>query len=136
MALSESGESAEGAPATASEDVKPATNTAEHSEERSKSQHSAQNDLPAGVLPFHLPPFAAPFLFVPPYLDVSFRTCSAIYLRHPTLSTSIIRSRNNNRDSKRPSTEVVYHTDIPSPYPAGGDMFGLAWELYLSLIHI
>ena len=131
MALSESGESAEGAPAAASEDVKPATNTAEHSEERSKSQHSAQNDLPAGVLPFHLPPFAAPFLFVPPYLDVSFRTCSAIYLRHPTLSTSIIRSRNNNRDSKRSSTEVVYRTDIPSPYPAGGDMFGLAWELYV-----
>ena len=46
--------------------------------------------LPAGVLPFHLPPFAAPFLFIPPYLDVSFRTCSAIYLRHPTLSTTAV----------------------------------------------
>ena len=88
--------------------------------------------LPAGVLPFHLPPFAAPFLFIPPYLDVSFRTCSAIYLRHPTLSTTVLRSRHADKHGgAKQYTEVAYRSDIPSPYPANADMFGLVWELYV-----
>lgn len=94
-------------------------------------QQQENNGLPNGVLPFNLPPYAAPFLFIPPYMDVSFRTCSAIYLRHPTLSTSIVRPRNKDQNGGKQSTEVVYRTDIPSPYPADSAMFGLAWELYV-----
>ena len=93
-------------------------------------QHG-NSQLPPGVLPFNLPPFAAPFLFVPPYLDVSFRTCSAIYLRHPTLTTRLVRNRDADRQSDKPRSEITYQSDIPSPYPAGGEMFGLAWELYV-----
>ena len=33
---------------------------------------------------FHLPPYASPFLFLPAYLEVSYQTCSFIYVRHPT----------------------------------------------------
>ncbi|PWN37511.1 alpha-L RNA-binding motif-containing protein [Meira miltonrushii] len=71
-----------------------------------------------GVLPFNLPSFAAPFLFVPPYLEVSFTTCSAVYIRHPTITPAGAGQR------------VLYNTDIPSPYPATGDMYSLAWEMY------
>lgn len=90
----------------------------------------AGTELAPGVLPFHLPPFAAPFLFVPPYLDVSFRTCSAIYLHHPTLSQHVVRSRDNDSSGGRRYSQLLYRSDIPSPYPAHGDIFGLAWELY------
>ena len=82
--------------------------------------------LPPGVYPFNLPPFAAPFLFIPPYLEISFRTCSAIYLRHPTLTTHLVR----NASQKSVGPMRVFSADIPSPYPAGGEMFGLAWEHY------
>lgn len=74
----------------------------------------APKQLPPGVFPFHLPRFAAPHLFVPPYLEVSFSTCSAIYMRHPTLTSS---------GSKVSS-------DIPSPYPADSELFSLTWEHY------
>ena len=90
----------------------------------------AGSELAPGVLPFHLPPFAAPFLFIPPYLDVSFRTCSAIYLHHPTLSQHVARSRDNDSSGGRRYSQLLYRSDIPSPYPAHGDIFGLAWELY------
>lgn len=73
-----------------------------------------------GVLPFNLPPFAAPFLFVPPYLEVSFTTCSAVYIRHPTITPAGAGQKQ----------QVLYNTDIPSPYPATGDMYSLAWEMY------
>lgn len=86
-----------------------------------KAEHTKDKDLlQPGVLPFSLPPFAAPFLFVPPYLEVSFTTCSAIYIRHPTITPA-------NPGQKQ---QVLYHTDIPSPYPATGDMYSLAWEMY------
>ena len=83
------------------------------------------------MLPFHLPPFSAPFLFIPPYLDVSFRTCSAIYMRHPTLTSHLVRSRDNRADGKQPRAQRVFQSDIPTPYPAGGEMYGLAWEFYV-----
>lgn len=91
----------------------------------------AEDTLPPGVLPFNLPPFAAPFLFIPPYLDVSFRTCSAIYLRHPTLTSHLVRNRDQAPGSKQPRAQRVYQSDIPTPYPAGGEMYGLAWEFYV-----
>lgn len=80
--------------------------------------------LPPGVLPFNLPPYASPFLFIPPYLEPSFLTCSVIYLRHPTITPLRRRDRSGENSS------TSYRTDLPSPYPAGGELFSLAWEHY------
>jgi hypothetical protein len=59
---------------------------------------------------FRLPSYASPFIFIPAYLEVSFSTCSAIYLRHPTA---------------RPG-----YSEIPTPYDADGELVRLAWEWY------
>lgn len=61
----------------------------------------------AGPLPFHLPEYASPFLFIPPYLEPSFQTCSAVYLRHPTAGPG--------------------HSEVPSPYEADGEVMRLTW---------
>ncbi|GAA6059999.1 hypothetical protein JCM10212_001157 [Sporobolomyces blumeae] len=63
-------------------------------------------------LRFRLPDFAAPFLFIPPYLEPSFSTCSAIYLRHPTAAPG--------------------QSEVPSPYEADGEVMRLAWEYYVA----
>lgn len=62
------------------------------------------------VLPFHLPDYAAPFLFIPPYLEVNFPTASAVYVRHPTAGPGF--------------------SEIPTPYEADGEVVRLAWEWY------
>lgn len=62
------------------------------------------------LTPFNLPPYAAPFLFIPPYIEVSFATCSAIFVRRPT-------ARYN-------------YSEIPSPYEADGEIMRLSWEWY------
>ena len=67
-----------------------------------------QAELPG--LPFTLPDYAAPFIFIPAYLEVSFATCSAVYVRHPTA---------------RPG-----YSEIPSPYEADGEVMRLGWEFY------
>lgn len=59
---------------------------------------------------FTLPEFAAPFIFVPAYLEVSFPTCSVIYVRHPTARAG--------------------YSEIPTPYDADGEVMRLAWEWY------
>lgn len=79
--------------------------------------------LPPGVHPFTLPDYAAPFLFIPPYLEVSFSTCSAIYVRHPT----IVPYKTVGVDGK---ARWTFRTDLPSPYPAGGELYSMAWEHY------
>ncbi|KAI3623472.1 hypothetical protein GLX27_004425 [Malassezia furfur] len=126
------GEAAEAAaePTMEQSPEQPAAPAAEGTASETK-QASAESTLPPGVLPFHLPPFSAPFLFIPPYLDVSFRTCSAIYMRHPTLTSHLVRSRDNRADGKQPRAQRVFQSDIPTPYPAGGEMYGLAWEFYV-----
>jgi hypothetical protein len=63
-----------------------------------------------GHAPFHLPDYATPFIFIPAYLEVSFPTCSTVYLRHPTA---------------RPG-----YSEIPTPYDADGEVVRLAWEWY------
>ncbi|KAF8483403.1 hypothetical protein DFH94DRAFT_721516 [Russula ochroleuca] len=63
-----------------------------------------------GLTPFNLPAYASPFIFIPAYLEVSFTTCSAIYVRHPTA---------------RPG-----YSEIPTPYDADGEVVRLAWEWY------
>ncbi|OJA13581.1 hypothetical protein AZE42_09874 [Rhizopogon vesiculosus] len=62
------------------------------------------------LTPFHLPPYASPFIFIPAYAEVSFPTCSAIYVRHPTA---------------RPG-----YSEIPTPFDADGEVIRLAWEWY------
>ncbi|KAF9234201.1 hypothetical protein BU15DRAFT_52902 [Melanogaster broomeanus] len=62
------------------------------------------------LTPFNLPPYASPFIFLPAYAEVSFQTCSAVYLRHPTA---------------RPG-----YSEIPTPYDADGEVVRLAWEWY------
>ncbi|BGP16456.1 hypothetical protein JCM10213_003988 [Rhodosporidiobolus nylandii] len=70
---------------------------------------------PAGPspLPFHLPDYASPFLFIPPYIEPSFSTCSAVYIRHPTARPGV--------------------SEVATPYEADGEVMRLAWEYYASL---
>jgi len=62
------------------------------------------------LTPFNLPAYASPWLFIPAYIEVSFATCSAIYVRHPTA---------------RPG-----YSEIPTPYDADGEVIRLTWEWY------
>ncbi|KAG2029966.1 hypothetical protein BDR03DRAFT_975218 [Suillus americanus] len=68
------------------------------------------SDPKSSLTPFNLPPYASPFIFIPAYAEVSFPTCSAIYVRHPTA---------------RPG-----YSEIPTPYDADGEVIRLAWEWY------
>jgi hypothetical protein len=62
------------------------------------------------LTPFNLPPYASPHIFIPAYIEPSFATCSAIFVRHPTA---------------RPG-----YSEIPTPYDADGEIVRLAWEWY------
>jgi hypothetical protein len=66
---------------------------------------------PDSLTPFHLPTYASPWLFIPAYIEPSFPTCSAIYVRHPTA---------------RPG-----YSEIPTPYDADGALVRFAWEWYV-----
>lgn len=83
------------------------------SSDQSDSASSSPKPPRTRPLPFHLPEYAAPFLFVPHYIEPSFSTCSAIYLRHPTASPG--------------------HSEVPSPYQADGEVMKLAWVSSFSL---
>lgn len=72
--------------------------------------HVTPSKTPDGLTPFHLPAYASPFIFLPAYAEVSFQTCSAVYVRHPTA---------------RPG-----YSEIPTPYDADGEVVRLAWEWY------
>ena len=63
------------------------------------------------LTPFYLPQFAAPWLHIPAYIEVSFKSCSAVYVRHPTA---------------RPG-----YSEIPTPYNADGALMRFAWEWYM-----
>jgi len=94
--------------------------TASTSESSAKDKAQAQvEEAPAPKEPtekkpsapkWTLPAFAAPNLFVPAYIEPSFATCSAVYVRHPTA---------------RPG-----YSEIPSPYDADGEVMRFAWEWY------
>ncbi|THH07006.1 hypothetical protein EW145_g3683 [Phellinidium pouzarii] len=62
------------------------------------------------LTPLHLPPYAAPFIFIPAYIEVSFATCSAVFVRRPTAR--------------------YMYSEIPSPYDADGEIMRLSWEWY------
>jgi hypothetical protein len=75
------------------------------------SKENGKRKKKANVTPFYLPPYASPWLFIPAYIEVSFSTCSAIYVRHPTA---------------RPG-----YSEIPTPYDADGALVRYAWEWYV-----
>ncbi|KAF9042944.1 hypothetical protein BJ165DRAFT_1348601 [Panaeolus papilionaceus] len=87
-----------------SEDAPVAT---EAKEVESKPPTSSKSKL----TPCHLPDYASPWLFIPAYLEVSYATCSAVYVRHPTA---------------RPG-----YSEIPTPYDADGALIRYAWEWYV-----
>lgn len=107
----------ESAAAEPSETVKEATEAAEteapgeeKTAEVTGASSSRRSSKKSDLTPFYPPPYSAPFMFIPAYLEVSFLACSAIYLRHPTA---------------RPN-----YSEIPTPYDADGEVIRLAWEWY------
>jgi len=80
--------------------------TTSESEPKFKSKNGKQP-----LTPFYLPPYASPWLFIPAYIEPSFATCSAVYVRHPTA---------------RPG-----YSEIPTPYDADGTLVRYAWEWYV-----
>lgn len=79
-------------------------------EEPSSAIAKGEGGSTNGHTQFRLPDYATPFIFIPAYLEVSFPTCSTVYLRHPTA---------------RPG-----YSEIPTPYDADGEVVRLAWEWY------
>ncbi|KAF8869933.1 hypothetical protein BD779DRAFT_1582962 [Infundibulicybe gibba] len=80
----------------------------------SKQQRCSSHDQPTqtpSLTPFYLPTYASPWIFIPAYIEPSFSTCSAIYVRHPTA---------------RPG-----YSEIPTPYDADGEVVRFAWEWYV-----
>jgi hypothetical protein len=69
-----------------------------------------EETTPAPQTHFKLPEYAAPWIFIPAYAEVSFPTCSAVYVRHPTARAE--------------------YSEIPTPYDADGEVVRLAWEWY------
>ncbi|GAA5899313.1 hypothetical protein JCM5296_007529 [Sporobolomyces johnsonii] len=107
---------AKAAPPSADASSETPTSDASASADASSSDSTASStSAPSGskVLPFHLPDYASPFLFIPPYIEPSFTTCSAVYLRHPTAGPGI--------------------SEVPSPYEADGEVMRLAWDYYSAL---
>lgn len=105
-------------------DGPPESQSASSSESPASPSNTATSDATAGpkepspqaqqsstsLTPFNLPPYASPHIFIPAYIEPSFSTCSAIYVRHPTA---------------RPG-----YSEIPTPYDADGEVVRLAWEWY------
>ncbi|PWN43431.1 alpha-L RNA-binding motif-containing protein [Ceraceosorus guamensis] len=87
--------------------------------------------LPAGVEPFVLPAYAATQMFIPGNIEVSFKTCSFIYVRHPTILKKKATLNDRGAFSGPIRKDAAFNSDLPSPYPAGGEMFSLAWEYYV-----
>ncbi|CDO78126.1 hypothetical protein BN946_scf184725.g5 [Trametes cinnabarina] len=99
-----------------SAETESASESEEELEKSTRRKRSQANRKPSHLLPghdltpFHLPPYASPFLFIPAYLEPSFSTCSVVYVRHPTA---------------RPG-----YSEIPTPWDADGEVVRLAWEWY------
>ncbi|KDQ51906.1 hypothetical protein JAAARDRAFT_163318 [Jaapia argillacea MUCL 33604] len=92
--------------ASPTSEASPSESTPSEKPTRSRRQKDPKETL----TPFNLPPYASPHIFIPPYIEPSFPTCSAIYVRHPTA---------------RPG-----YSEIPTPFEADGEVVRLAWEWY------
>ena len=98
-------ESTDAQASSTSESSEPST-----SETKSSSPKKSPKETSVSLTPFNLPPYASPFLFIPPYIEPSFSTCSAIFVRRPTAR--------------------FQYSEIPSPYDADGELMRLSWEWY------
>ncbi|KAJ3354483.1 mitochondrial 37S ribosomal protein nam9 [Entophlyctis luteolus] len=84
---------------------------------RTKSQKKVPSALAALIekhpnsRPFTPHPYMAPWMFIPPYLEVCYNTCATIFLRSPLPHASSV--------------------EIPSPHPP--DLHSLAYEWYSSI---
>ena len=96
--------------AVANEEAAEAKTQEKSEPEEDSDTHKPWKKNKKDLTPFHLPPYASPWIFVPAYIECSFATCSAIYLRHPTA---------------RPG-----YSEVPTPYDADGEVVRLAWEWY------
>lgn len=71
---------------------------------------SSKSDSPSNkIQPFIPKPFMSAFAFIPAYLEVSYLTCSGIYLRHPISRPGI--------------------SEVPSPFPP--DFYSLVYSYYI-----
>ena len=82
----------------------------ESTEDVKSARKSKTLDMALGKPTFRLPDYAAPWIFIPAYLEASFATCSAIYVRHPMAREG--------------------YSELPTPYDADGEVVRLAWEWY------
>jgi hypothetical protein len=87
------------------------TDSKPQSSDRSQSSPSTKTASQGPSLtPFDLPQYASSFIFIPTYAEISFPTCSAIYVRHPTAHPG--------------------NSEIPTLYDADGKVIRLALEWY------
>ncbi|KAF5310046.1 hypothetical protein D9619_010489 [Psilocybe cf. subviscida] len=106
--------STEAAPEVAKEKPKETKKAAQQTSKDNKGSGGKKSHIVEAskkdLTPFYLPAYASPWLFIPAYIEVSFKTCSAVYVRHPTA---------------RPG-----YSEIPTPYDADGALIRYAWEWY------
>ncbi|KAJ9122332.1 hypothetical protein QFC22_001753 [Naganishia vaughanmartiniae] len=95
---------------TESTDTAEASPTLTKPTEPTTTQPTPPTTTTTALAHFNLPAYASPHLFIPAYLEVNFKTCSAVYVRHPTA---------------RPG-----YSEIPSPYDADGEVMSLSWEWF------
>ena len=86
------------------------TTTTNTPKEPPSARRAREAEAKGTLTPFHLPSYASPFLFVPAYIEPSFTTCSAVYVRHPTARAG--------------------YSEVPSPWDADGEIMRFAWEWY------
>ncbi|KAJ8580597.1 hypothetical protein M405DRAFT_834014, partial [Rhizopogon salebrosus TDB-379] len=84
----------------------PKSSKAEFSDPSQSSPSTKTASQGPSLTPFNPPKYASPIVFIPAHVEVSFPTCSAIYVRHPTT---------------RPG-----YSEIPTPYDADGEVIRLA----------
>lgn len=72
-------------------------------------QKSSKEILPNKIERFIPRPYMGPFAFIPAYLEVSYLTCSGIYLRHPISQPG--------------------KSEIPSPFPP--EIHSLVYSYYI-----
>ena len=87
------------------------TESAESTTPTTTSTASASSSsTPKPTTFFRLPHYAQAHIFVPAYILPNYKTCSAVYVRHPTARAN--------------------YSEVPSPFDAGGELTSLAWEWY------
>ncbi|KAJ3417509.1 mitochondrial 37S ribosomal protein nam9 [Chytridiales sp. JEL 0842] len=113
--LPETSASTEPTAAERTTDTPPITPSATPESSRTFTKSKTRAEIDAlrhpKALPFHEIPYMSPWMFVPPYLEISYKTHSFIFLRPPLPQPSVV--------------------EIPSPHPP--ELHSLAYEWYSSI---